>query len=286
MSQDLSNSIEIKINGDIIKDRKLFIATPMYGGNCTVSYLFSLIQLVNLAKEYSITLRIESIWNDALVTRARNDLVDKFLKSDYEYFMFIDSDISFNAYDILYMLQLMVEEKNKEILVATYPKKTINWEQINSAVKNNCILDEFDYEKYSGTYVLNFDKNKKLFKFDLLKPLEILDAGTGFMMIKRNVFKKFKKAYPEQTYADHDTREKRVAYFDCKIDPDDGIYLSEDYMFTRWANKIGIKTWLLPWVHLSHQGTYNFNGSYAAEASLFYKTKIEKKKNDSISKLV
>ena len=266
------NFIELSIDSEKFKDKKLMIASPMYGGNCTVSYCLSLVNLFSLAQQYPVTIRVESAWNEALISRARNDLVDIFLKSEYDYFMFIDSDIGFNAYDVLYMLQVMAEQDDKKIIVGTYPKKKINWNAITLANKNNLIKEKEDYEKYSGEYVVNFtnETTNNSVNFNLAEPAEITDGGTGFMMIKREVFEKFAAAYPEQTYTDHNNKEKKVAYFDCKIDPDDNVYLSEDYMFTRWTKKIGIKTWLLPWVQLSHQGTYTFNGSFLSYSSLLY----------------
>jgi hypothetical protein len=280
MSQDSSNVLEININPEVIKNKKLMIATPMYGGNCSAAYAVSLFTLASLAYDFSVSIKYEVIWNDALISRARNNLVDIFLKSDCEYFMFIDSDIQFNQYDIFYMLQLMVEDKDKEIIVGTYPKKSINWEQITIAKNKNLIKTISDYEKYSGKYVVNFNNanNSTQVEFDLLEPIEILDAGTGFMMIKRQVFEKFAAAYPEQIYTNHDNKEKKIAYFDCKIDPDDNVYLSEDYMFTRWTKKIGIKTWLLPWVLLSHYGTYAFNGNFLSHSALTYELNTQKEK--------
>jgi hypothetical protein len=277
MSKNKKQFVKIQINTNVIKDKKLMIATPMYGGNCTAAYLISLVNLFGLANTIPFSLRIELIYNDALVTRARNELVHTFLKSDYDYFMFIDGDIQFNARDILYMLQTLVESKDKEIIVGTYPKKQINWNNIDAAHKNNLIKTLEDYEKYSGNYVLNFNNanNSTQIKFNLSEPVKILDAGTGFMMIKRSVFDKFANAYPEQTYTDHDTKEKKIAYFDCKIDPDDNAYLSEDYMFTRWLKRIGIETWLFPWIKLAHQGAYIFNGDYTSYASLIHETQIK-----------
>ena len=52
-----------------------------------------------------------------------------------------------------------------------------------------------------------------------------------------------------------------MAYFDCPIDSDSRMYLSEDYMFCQWSRKIGLKVWLCPWMKLQHMGTYIFSGS-------------------------
>ena len=57
-------------------------------------------------------------------------------------------------------------------------------------------------------------------------------------------------------------------YFQALIDPEHKRYLSEDYMFCKWASKIGIKTWLCPWIELDHMGSYLFKGSLDSIASI------------------
>jgi hypothetical protein len=38
-------------------------------------------------------------------------------------------------------------------------------------------------------------------------------------------------------------------------------YLSEDYLFCKDVQKMGLKCWLLPWMRLQHAGSYVFGGS-------------------------
>jgi hypothetical protein len=45
-------------------------------------------------------------------------------------------------------------------------------------------------------------------------------------------------------------------------------YLSEDYMFCYYAQKVGMKVWLCPWMKLQHVGSYVFGGSLADLASI------------------
>ena len=45
-------------------------------------------------------------------------------------------------------------------------------------------------------------------------------------------------------------------------------YLSEDYMFCQFTRKIGISTWLCPWMKLGHVGSYVFNGTLPALGNL------------------
>jgi hypothetical protein len=53
-------------------------------------------------------------------------------------------------------------------------------------------------EKVTGDYVFNPVKGTA--QFSVTEPLEVMEIGTGFMMIKREVFKKIESAYPMIRY--------------------------------------------------------------------------------------
>ena len=57
-------------------------------------------------------------------------------------------------------------------------------------------------------------------------------------------------------------------YFQALICPDSKRYLSEDYMFCQWMSKIGVETWLCPWMKMVHVGSYHFGGSLPDLAAL------------------
>jgi hypothetical protein len=99
-------------------------------------------------------------------------------------------------------------------------------------------------------------------------------AGTGFQLIKRNVFERMIKAYPETKYkALHafprpsQPSDNLYALFDCMIDPETGVYLSEDYAFCRRWRAIGGEIWLDLQSQLTHTGSYSFRGNAAARFS-------------------
>jgi len=54
------------------------------------------------------------------------------------------------------------------------------------------------------------------------------------------------------------------ALFDCMIDPDTGVYLSEDYAFCRRWRAIGGEIWLDLNSKLNHSGSYTYRGNAAA----------------------
>lgn len=257
--------IQRKINIDLIKSKKIMVATPMYGGNANVGYIKSIIDLTKVAGKYELQIDYSFRWNESLITRARNFLVDSFLQSDSDYLFFIDADISFHPADFLYMVQLAEEDKEKQIICGAYPVKQINWDFIHQANQKNLIKSVKDYSMYQSRYVLNIsDKHEegKVINFDPNSPLKVDQSGTGFMLIARNVFDSFIKKYPEQKYIDEDTNKEMMAFFDCKINPETNNYMSEDWMFCYYAKKMSICTWILPWVSLNHFGTHEYVGDF------------------------
>lgn len=260
-------AIKIDLPLEELQKRKLMVATPMYGGQCQGLYTRSIADLSALCTRHGIELRFYFLFNESLITRARNYCVDEFLRSDCTHLMFIDSDIGFNANDVLGMLALQGDDSEYDILCGPYPKKCISWEKIVDAV-NQGLADENpnELERYVGDYVFNPANGTT--SIGIYDPVEILESGTGFMMIKKSTFHKFAEAYPQQLYTpDHvrtehfDGSRQIMAYFDTPICPDTNRYLSEDYMFCQWSRKIGLKVWLCPWIKLTHTGTFIFGGS-------------------------
>lgn len=270
--------MEIKVEVEDLRKRKIFVATPMYGGQCHGMYTKSTADLARLCQHYGIDVRFFYLFNESLITRARNYCVDEFLRSDYTHLLFIDSDIGFDPNDVLSLACLAdpeVEgEDRKEIICGPYPKKTIAWEKITQAVKGG-FADENpqNLEKYVGDYVFNPASGASQIKLD--EPVKVLEGGTGFMMIQRSAFEKFDNKFPNQSYKPDHIRTKHfdgtreiMAYFDTVIDPKTKRYLSEDYMFCQWAREAGAETWLCPWMKLLHTGSYTFGGSLVDIAQL------------------
>jgi hypothetical protein len=259
--------LEVKI--DELRKNKLFVATPMYGGMAHGMFVKSCLDLQAICSQYGIEVRFSFIFNESLITRARNYLVDEFLRAEgFTHMLFIDADIHFDPRDVVALMAL-----DKEIVGGPYPKKSIKWGAVKDAVKRHPDIAPLEMEKVAGDFVFNPAPGTE--KFSVAEPIEVLEIGTGFMMIQRQVFDKFRDAYPELRYkpdhvgqANFDGSRYIHAYFDTVIDH--GVsdrYLSEDYMFCQWWRKIGGKVWLCPWMKTHHIGTYAFTGDMPAVAN-------------------
>ena len=260
-------AMEISVSIEELRKKKIFVATPMYGGACGGQYTKSSVDLASLAAQYQMDVRFFYLFNESLITRARNYLVDEFLRSDCTHLMFIDSDIGFDPNDVIALSVIAAEGSDKHIVCGPYPKKCIAWEKIKRAVdKGFADKNPENLEKYVGDYVFNPKEGTGSIALD--EPVEVLEGGTGFMMIQRSALEKFAAAYPQYMYKpDHvrtehfdGTREILMA-FQAEVDPVSKRYLSEDYWFCQKSWDIGVKTWLCPWMKLQHMGSYVFGGS-------------------------
>jgi hypothetical protein len=73
--------MEIQIKLDELKKNKLFVATPMYGGMNHGLYAKSCLDLQTLMIRYGVDVKFSFLFNESLITRARNYLTDEFLRS-------------------------------------------------------------------------------------------------------------------------------------------------------------------------------------------------------------
>ena len=310
MNQSLQ---ELKIDSGVLQQHKLFVGTPMYGGMCGGMFARSIADLSAICTHNKIQLQLYFLFNESLITRARNYICDEFVRSGSQHLMFVDSDIGFDARDILGLLTLQIQNPDYDIIGGPYPKKCISWEKVKQAVdKGLGDQNPNDLEKYIGDFVFNPKGGTQ--QIPLYQPAEVLEVGTGFMMIRDTVFHKFSKAFPQYSYRpDHvrtvhfDGSREIFQYFQAEIDTVDYTteyrkiinemldgskqgemisiegdklqaqltdladrankkskrYLSEDYWFSQKCQELGVKTYLCPWMKLSHMGTFVFAGSLA-----------------------
>lgn len=258
-------NIEIKTSD--LKQYSLFIGTPMYGGQCAGLFTKSCNDLAAICAHHGIPLKFYYLFNESLVQRARNYVVDEFMRSDCTHLMFIDADIGFDPRDVLSLLGIAASAPEKyDVITGPYPKKTIAWEKVAKAAQAGHADDNpFNLDQFTSDFVFNPVKGVKQFK--LSEPVEVTEAGTGFMLIPRETLVRYKDATPELSYKpDHirtdqfDGSREIHAFFDCVIDPESRRYLSEDYFFCKKARLLDMKIWMCPWMKLNHVGSYIFKG--------------------------
>lgn len=249
-----------------LRGKKLMIGTPCYGGAVTEGYAQSMFTLPMLCSQLGVSVGYITIANESLVTRARNELIYAYMKSDADYLMFIDADIRFDPKSIIRMMTA-----DKDIVVGAYPLKQLAWDKIIEFSKKDSATPA-ELAREAAMYVINVHKpdaalvGKQVDVQIVNGLLEVYDAGTGFMLIKRNVIERMIKAYPElMYYSDKDVtlspeENTRYALFDTMIDTD-RRYLSEDYTFCRRWQRLEGKIHLDVNTVLDHIGTFTFKGN-------------------------
>lgn len=231
----------------------LFLATPMYGGQCMGMYLESVLRLQVALMQRGWGFSYLSSYNDALIQRARDYACFKFLKSEATHLLFIDADIEFNANDVIKMI-----EADEDIVCGMYPKKMIMWDKTEAAVKNGAPTAALPVA--SVEYVFNVpDDGTPFITFgDHLVPIK--HGGTGYMLIKRKVFDEMAKTLP--TYNNHyyyDEMDQRfINFFSIGINEKHDMLLSEDWRFCEDWTALGGEIFLAAWARARHVGTFTF----------------------------
>ncbi|GJH29102.1 hypothetical protein [Caballeronia novacaledonica] len=249
-----------------VKPTHIYIATPSYGGSATTCYINGLLDLVNSRFHSGITFTVGFNNFESLITRARNVMVANFLANEeFTHLMWIDSDIGFTAADVLRLVRA-----DRLVAAGVYPKKTEGWPQggLEAALPAGTRHSDFRarYSRFPVSARVAADAP------DADGFLEVVDAPTGFMLIKREVFVALMRHFPDLRYTPYESdlgvtatrgaTDFHYAFFDTMIDPETGFYLSEDYAFCRRVARIGVRPVIDTRSSLIHQGSVKFEGSF------------------------
>lgn len=242
---------------------RLFIATPAYGCKLTIQYLQCMLQTQLALSGVGYGLQVELIGNESLITRARNMLTKRFLQSDATHLLFIDADISWDPQAIVRLV-----ERDEGVVSTCYPKKFINWDKI----KERLAL-EGDKEPSEPLQQVGLDFNLNVTEQQVQVTngfAKVLDAATGFMLVKREVLESMYKHYEKELLVVNDllgaqqTVKDYVAVFDCMIDPVTRRSLSEDFAFSRRWQQMGGEVYMDLLMPLGHTGGFHFEGDLNA----------------------
>ncbi len=247
---------------DSLRSMNVLWATPCYVSAVSMSYVTSMFELtheaIRLGLRSSLHMRAES-----LVTRGRNEIVKFFLMNQqYTHLFWIDSDLAFSPAAAIRLLL-----SDHDVAAGVYPIKRFNWPP--QGVPAGTTKD--DFETLYTDYPINLVGHGERPLADFVTPddfVEVAEAPTGFMAIRRQVFTKLMAHYPQLNYVpdgppDNPETPFYWLFFDCMVDPDTKRYLSEDYAFCRRWRDIGGKVHADLRSDLGHLGQHMFRGNLA-----------------------
>ena len=175
----------------------------------TVSSLFEAINEI----DYPAKLHL---YSTSLTHDSRNKIAQEALDKGFSHLLFIDSDMVFE-HDAI---KRILEHDDKEIVAGLY------------------------YRRYSPHQPnITMVRGKKLYipqTFPKKQPFTVFGVGTGFMLIKSEVFKKIKPPWFNF-----------ISFH--------GQQMGEDISFCHKANQRKIKVWCDPSIYLGHVGEYVYD---------------------------
>lgn len=239
------------------------VMTPSHDGKYFYNYVLSLLNFSHACGSVGMPLQVYLTHGESLVTRARNNTVAEFLANpQWTHLFWIDSDIGFSPEAALRLLR-----SGYDVAAGVYPLKRQNWPDGHAEAR----LSRDEYELRSRRYTVNTHRGEKPGLIDLqVQPdgfMEMNEAPTGFMVIKRSVFERMMAAYPDLQYVPDSQgvidRGLHYLFFDTSVDPVSRHYLSEDYHFCRLWNRLGGKVYVDACSNLTHQGSQLFTGNFA-----------------------
>jgi len=253
----------------VIRDPRICLAMPVYG-KIDVPFVQC---LMGMLASSTVVQMWDFLPGDSLVNRARNNLAKRFLEGyagqdgagnpvtvKHDWLLFLDTDLVFRPEDVQKLYDLGMK-KGPGIYAGTYPIKQLKPKVVFNNIAG-CVPDE------EGI-------------------VEVREAGTGFMLIHRNVFEQMMdKCKDEIEYVvdSGDPSNPAIISWDffsvgVRMDPDlkRKRFLSEDWYFCQRWRSLGGKILMHTKTSCMHIGTFSYPGNpqEIIEAGDYYKKAFE-----------
>lgn len=239
------------IKRPVVKDPRICLALPVY----SAAHIPFVQCMMNTLSNTKIIAFVDFLPGDSLVNRARNNLAGRFLaghdtfdeqgnpiKALFDWLLFIDTDLVFqpSAVQMLYDLGL---SRGPGIYCGTYPIK-----QLKPKVVFNNLPGEVPGP--DGT-------------------VKVREAGTGFMLIHREVFEKMRERFREEIEFIADTGDQSMQlgwdFFTVGVRMDTTLkrkrFLSEDWYFCQRWREMGGDVILQTKIQCGHIGPFTYPGN-------------------------
>ena len=270
-----SNVTEINIGSK--PGYKIMVCTPCHS-DVSMHYTQAVLkfQLECMKKNIMVSF---SLLKSSLVTQGRNLCVAEFLnhKDNYDYLLFIDSDISFKSETIFKMI-----DADKDLIACPYPMKLFETDRMWKNIKEtDRVKSKEDLLPSGYMYPIKLGSNELIVDKGVM---QVTHAPTGCMLIKRNVIDKLIAKHPEleiyqPTVINGKETKKENFYnlFDTLHDPETKRYFGEDFGFCQRWTDIGGKVYVYVMDHISHIGDHEYCGRFYDMLTGLKRVDVDKK---------
>ena len=239
---------------------KILIAIPAYGGNIKALCFQSVLNVIKEVKDYEIN--VLTVQNDALIQRARQEIVKETLNREVDKLFFVDADIVFTSEQFL-----KIVEADKDVVGGTYMKKGLKQPSYNFNLSKEITIDLLkNYQTPPNSLKgLNIVKEKYCKENPILKAVHV---PTGFLCIKTDILKKLYETIPtylsdrrgnhKVAFSEEEMKKMQVAEL-FPVSIQNNILESEDYGFCRLCKENDIDVFLHTDVVVDHIGSIVFH---------------------------
>lgn len=216
-----------KATARVKKSMRVMLAVPSFDGRIDVWFANAMLDTVRLGIANNIIIQPIYMSYDALVQRARNDLVALAVNDKYDAMIFIDSDMEWNPEWVLSLLA------RKEHVVGGTTRKKTDSEEVYPVKTDDITI-----------------RKNGLMKCEAI--------GCGFVKLSKKAIKDLWDYCVDLEY----TNEGKTARMIFEVGVVDGELWSEDtWMYSRLA-ELGIDVWLDPTMTCNHIGVKKYQGNF------------------------
>ena len=250
---------------------KILLATPAHGGMVCLGYHQSILSTHAFFRaefpgiqfeDRSIVYSVLSISRNILASMVLND-------TSFSHLLFVDSDMGFSPSLIAKMIAFQ-----KPVVGCIYPMRKFNydWFHASGFVHKDPMMARMlanDYVGGNGALITTAGPKGERQPQLVDGFVKVSYAGTGIMLIQRDVLQAIKDRFPElwvakpsEMYRQHGLKGGLLQCFDS-VQGADGLFPGEDIAFCRrWVEGCGGEIWSCVDEAIMHIGQENFIGHY------------------------
>ena len=240
---------------------KLMIGVPTHSGTLTSATTDTLLKLQKALLERGDDFEIE-FYSGPVIADLRNAIVADFLQREADALLMVDSDMGAMPQVVLRMIDF-----DRPLVGCMYPKRLFNFEPTVGKIGDLPTLLQ-----RSMQFVGRLETRTEG-QIDLVLDggfARALHLGTGLLLMRREVFEKMKKAYPDLAGRGFNPEafpgprfEQNWGFFNPLAVATGGSNLAEDFSFCLRWREAGGEVWAEVESPIAHVGVHRFTSSFA-----------------------